>query len=132
VEGPQLASSITCGDGRPKNARIALWGALGHSLPKVPETTMVAANPRESARSSRPDRDLEVPAIIPLAASNSSRRAGVLQAGGHRFDPGWLHHFDEGQTPVSRRPGFRRLLGRRTGAAACGGSTGCLMPPCHR
>jgi len=21
-----------------------------------------------------------------------------LQAGGHRFDPGWLHHLDEGRT----------------------------------
>ena len=28
-----------------------------------------------------------------------------LQAGGHRFDPGWLHHFAEGRTPVSQEAG---------------------------
>jgi hypothetical protein len=31
------------------------------------------------------------PAVLPIRGHSSAGRAPALQAGGHRFDPGWLH-----------------------------------------
>ena len=37
---------------------------------------------------------------------SSAGRAPALQAGGHRFDPGWLHHRKQGRTgPVPQGAG---------------------------
>jgi hypothetical protein len=41
----------------------------------------------------------------------ASKRA-VCQQGGHRFDPGWLHHLDEGRTgPVPSGAGPSAFAG---------------------
>jgi hypothetical protein len=49
---------------------------------------------------------------------SSAGRAPALQAGGHRFDPGWLHHFVEGRTRVSWETGVSAFSGAPERAAA--------------
>jgi hypothetical protein len=42
-----------------------------------------------------PDPPTDFPRYRLAGGHSSAGRAPALQAGGHRFDPGWLHQFSE-------------------------------------
>jgi hypothetical protein len=89
----------------------------------VPETTIVADNRRASAPNSVAGPDLDVPANRHYWALKLEEGAGALQAGGHRFDPGWLHEV----------PANEQFLGVALGArfvswAFCPSPVHCAKP----
>jgi hypothetical protein len=61
---------------------------LGSSPMRLPKSSLIAPDPAVSARR-RTGRN---PAYTPENQAIQPVRRVVLQAGGHRFDPGWLHH----------------------------------------
>jgi len=114
--------------------------SLGSSPILLPKPSLIAPNPAASAsrhegRFSR--KTQEIRAFSPISRA-------ALQAGGHRFDPGWLHHLTEGRTTpvpgkgtgasasVGRVERVRRLLealGEAGRALPLGALDGCMLEP---
>ena len=78
---------------------------------------LIGLNPAEMSPNQPVSGDLAETWIVPMCREdwrNPLECGLVLQAGGHRFDPGWLHHLVEGRTaPVpDEEAGASALEGR--------------------
>ena len=85
-------------------------GTHRRKCPKPRQSPMIHAHPR---RSSYQGRRPEIPATPLLSELKLGARAGALQAGGHRFDPGGLHSPPPAQHPPVGRYGASTVKATR-------------------
>jgi hypothetical protein len=70
---------------------------IGHKPILVPETADMGTN-RGIFRAWQPTPDRTTSLLRSTIQHSTQARRLNLQAGGHRFDPGWLHHLAKGRT----------------------------------
>ena len=94
---------------RPRDDRP---GTHGRKCPKPRQSPIIHGHPRPFLRRGRSS---EIPANRALLALKLGPRAGALQAGGHPFDPGWIHR---------RLRDYTGIVAVRRGLACCS-AQGC-------
>jgi AraC-like DNA-binding protein len=91
----------------------------------VPEIARIAPDRAASRRRPSERRDAPIPAVIGPRGDRRAPRLDALQAGGRRFDPGWLHCTN---APLPRGFSFRRPAAPPSRTSPAGAASAIACP----